>query len=336
MAGVILLGWTGLLDLDLIYVNPAFLGPAVVGGAVMGVGFILGGYCPGTSVCAAAIGKKDAIAFVAGGFLGVFLYGEAYPALAGFAKGGALGPIRVYDSLGISRELFALLLVQGALAAFAATSWIEKRVSPSAPSRAYPVRAHRVAAAVVAGVGVLLFFVPDREEALLAQVADSAYQAGHPVRAMTPDELAFRLIDRDPRLLVVDLRGDAERQALPLPGAVPVPLEEIFSKEWAVILGRRHATRVFVDEDGSGALEGALLADRVGYDNVRILDGGVSALRRAVLEFEPKRPPASAAEADTHRFRAEARLALAQMIADAKSRPAPLKRAARKIQGGCS
>jgi uncharacterized membrane protein YedE/YeeE len=65
MSGVLLLGYFGLLDTDAIFVNPTWLLPAIVGGAIMGVGFILGGYCPGTSVCAAAIGKIDAMFFSA-------------------------------------------------------------------------------------------------------------------------------------------------------------------------------------------------------------------------------------------------------------------------------
>jgi rhodanese-related sulfurtransferase len=336
MAGVLVLGRLGLLDLDFIYVNPTFLGPAIAGGAIMGLGFVLGGYCPGTSVCAAAIGKKDAIAFVAGGFLGVLLYGEAYPAVKGFADGGAMGPIKVYDSLGISRGLFALLLVFGALGAFAATTWIEKRVSADAPSRRYPVGAHRLAALGLAGLGLLVFVVPDRKAALLAEVSAPGYRQAHPVRVMTADELAFRVIDRDPRLLVVDLRGEAARTGLPLPGAVAVPLEGLPSKEWTSVLGRRHATRVFVDEDGSRATTGALLAERVGYDNVRVLEGGVDGLREAVLDFEPTVAPATAAERDEYRFRSEARLTLARMIAETKDKPAPVKKPVRKIQGGCS
>jgi hypothetical protein len=79
MSGVLLLGHFGLLDLGLIFVNPTWLTPAVVGGAVMGVGFILGGYCPGTGVCAAAIGGIDAFFFVGGGVLGVFAFAEAQP-----------------------------------------------------------------------------------------------------------------------------------------------------------------------------------------------------------------------------------------------------------------
>ena len=34
----------GLLDYNLVYVNPTYLWPGIVGGLIMGVGFILGGF----------------------------------------------------------------------------------------------------------------------------------------------------------------------------------------------------------------------------------------------------------------------------------------------------
>ena len=36
----------GLLDYNLIWVNPTYLWSGIVGGLIMGVGFILGGFCP--------------------------------------------------------------------------------------------------------------------------------------------------------------------------------------------------------------------------------------------------------------------------------------------------
>ena len=336
MAGTLLLGYAGILDLDAIYVNPTFLWPAVVGGVVMGLGFVLGGYCPGTSVCAAAIGKTDALVFVAGGFLGVFGYGEAYPVLAGFVNGSALGPIRVYDSVGLSRGLFAFLLITAALGAFAFTSWLERKLHPFAPSASFPVRAHRLAAAGTLALGVILLFLPDRKAHLVAQVASPAYGREHPARFMDADELAFRLLDRDPKLLVVDVRAEDAYKRMPLPASVNIPLDGLLGREWAPVLGRRHTTRVFVDEDGASALRAALLADRLGYDDVRVLRGGLAELRRTILDAPATAIVRTAAERDAERFRAEARLELPRRIAEAKgqtSRPKPVVKA---IKGGCS
>jgi rhodanese-related sulfurtransferase len=336
MSGTLLLGYAGLLDLHAIYVNPTFLWPAVVGGVVMGLGFVLGGYCPGTSVCAAAIGKKDALVFVIGGFLGIFGYGEVYPSIAGFANGSALGPIRVYDSLGLSQGLFALLLIIAAVAAFAATSWIERKLHPFAPSVSFPVRAHRLAAGGVLLLGLVLWRLPDRETHLLAQVASPEYQRTHPVRPMDADELAFRLLDRDPRLLIVDVRPEDEYKRMPLPASVNVPVEELFGRQWAPALGRRNSVRVFVDEDGGEALRGALLAERLGFDDVRVLRGGLSGLRRTILEAAPSVSVRTAAEIDAERFRTQARTELPKLIAESGGHSSRPKPAVKTVKGGCS
>jgi len=106
MAGVLLLGHYGLLDLNVIYVNPTFLKSALLGGAIMGVGFIIGGFCPGTSVCALAIGKLDALAFVFGAILGVFAFIEGFPLLEGIYTSNNMGQVKISEFLGMSDILF--------------------------------------------------------------------------------------------------------------------------------------------------------------------------------------------------------------------------------------
>ena len=69
-------------------------------------------------------------------------------------------------------------------------------------------------------------------------------------------------------------------------------MDGLFGKEWTPLLGRRHATRVFVDEDGSRGLQAALLAERLGYDNVRVLRGGLAEFRPTILDFQPAHSPA--------------------------------------------
>ena len=60
MAGVTLLSAMGVLDRSQIYLVPTFLVPQLVGGLIFGVGFITGGYCPGTCIAGIATGHKDA------------------------------------------------------------------------------------------------------------------------------------------------------------------------------------------------------------------------------------------------------------------------------------
>ena len=66
----------GLLDFSQVWVNPTYLSSGILGGLIMGVGFIIGGFCPTTSLAAASTGKIDGMFFVGGGFFGAFLFSE--------------------------------------------------------------------------------------------------------------------------------------------------------------------------------------------------------------------------------------------------------------------
>ena len=79
MVGLLYFSYLGWVDFSMIYINPTFVTSAIVGGVIMGLGFIMGGFCPGTSFCGAAIGKIDAMIFSLGMFVGIFLFSEAFP-----------------------------------------------------------------------------------------------------------------------------------------------------------------------------------------------------------------------------------------------------------------
>jgi len=123
LIGSQLLGYLGLLNLNQVYVNEFYVTASIVGGIIMGAGFIMGGFCPGTGLCAMSIGKIDAIVFVAGGMAGAFVFAETYPYIQEMANARYRGPVRINESLGISPGLFALLMISAAAVMF----WIAER-----------------------------------------------------------------------------------------------------------------------------------------------------------------------------------------------------------------
>ncbi|MCF6365477.1 MAG: YeeE/YedE family protein [Bacteroidales bacterium] len=120
------LGW---LNFSEIYVNKLYVGSAIVGGMIMGLGFIIGGFCPGTSACAAAIGKVDAMIFIGGVVIGAIIFDAGYPLWGEFYESGGKGSATLYEDLGISRELLLFGFILFALFAFWATALIQKKVS---------------------------------------------------------------------------------------------------------------------------------------------------------------------------------------------------------------
>jgi uncharacterized protein len=125
MFGLLFFSLFGWIDLEMVYVNPTYLTSAIAGGVIMGAGFIMGGYCPGTSFCGASIGKIDAIVFIGGLFLGVFIFGFGYDLWDGMYLSKFLGSPKISKSLGLTDGVFALLIAVMALIMFRIAEWAE-------------------------------------------------------------------------------------------------------------------------------------------------------------------------------------------------------------------
>lgn len=126
--GLLYLSYMGLVNYSLLYIQPTFITSAIVGGIIMGIGFAMGGFCPGTSVCAAAVGRIDGLVFFGGMFIGVFLFSEAFPLFENMYYSGSLGPKMINSVFGISPELFTFLLVLMAIGMFYGAGWVQGKV----------------------------------------------------------------------------------------------------------------------------------------------------------------------------------------------------------------
>ncbi|HEY3295306.1 MAG TPA: YeeE/YedE thiosulfate transporter family protein [bacterium] len=335
MSGILLLGYAGLLDTEAIYINPTWLWPAVVGGAIMGLGFVLGGYCPGTSVCAAAIGKVDAMFFVGGGLLGVFVFGEMFPLFKTFFNSTALGPVRVYDSLGISGGLFAFILIAVAVSAFAITTIIERKVNSASLSRDFNLSKHRLAAIGVLALGLVFLVLPERKAHMISTVSSAGYVAAHPVKVMPVDELAYLLVDKETRLQMVDIRSPEQFAKLALPGSRNISLRDFFSKDNTALFSQRHVKKVIVADDEAQEKAGCLLLQSLGYENVAALEGGLPTFKHVILDSTAFVPTGSRWDNDVKTFRQTARAEIARMIDAGKNIAPKAVKTEKKIKGGC-
>jgi hypothetical protein len=148
MAGAVILSGVGLLDLGAVQLRyPTYLWPMIVGGLALGAGFVVAGYCPGTSVVAAASGKLDALATIGGLILGGLAYAELEPAMGGFPGSGQLGTFTLPQWLGLPVPVVVAAAAALAVGAFRVAGKIERLVTtrraPSMPSIA-PTESIRV------------------------------------------------------------------------------------------------------------------------------------------------------------------------------------------------
>lgn len=119
-----LFGW---MDLELVYLTPTFIIPQLIGGLVFGIGFIIGGYCPGTSCVAGATGSLDGWMNILGMLSGILIFGELYPILERFYSSTPMGKITLVDYFGLPSGVMLFILVTIALAGFWASGKIESK-----------------------------------------------------------------------------------------------------------------------------------------------------------------------------------------------------------------
>lgn len=128
---------TGLYGLDLLGILPlhtigileTYWVSQLLGGLMLGMGFIIGGYCPGTSLVAMVSGKLDALFFVGGLFLGTLIFTLGFDAVAPLQKMGHLGRVLLHEALHIPSGLMVLGVVLMAVGAFAFVKKVEARVN---------------------------------------------------------------------------------------------------------------------------------------------------------------------------------------------------------------
>ena len=100
----------GILDFNLVYVPETYLWPGLLGGVIMGFGFIIGGFCPGTSVVSTATLKIDGALFLLGAFFGVFAFGETEKFFDGFWHSGYYGRLTLMDAFHLPTGMVVLLV----------------------------------------------------------------------------------------------------------------------------------------------------------------------------------------------------------------------------------
>lgn len=123
-----LLAWRGVVDPAQLYVPDTVLGAQAVGGALFGLGFVVGGFCPGTAVVGLGSGRVDALVFLIGAGAGSLLFAAVADELAGLRSLGDCGPCDAAVLAGVSPATGAVVLAAVALGAFAFAHAVERRM----------------------------------------------------------------------------------------------------------------------------------------------------------------------------------------------------------------
>lgn len=163
---------------------------------------------------------------------------------------------------------------------------------------------------------------------------------------ISPDEVADKIISKDPSIQLIDVRNPREFDQFSLPGAINIPLQDVLSENNYDILNQGTKMNIFYSNGATEANEAWMLTRQLGYQNNYVLQGGLNYWMESILS--PSKPGNSAPSDEIARydFRRAASMALGGGDVSAlKTAPAPAASASKpgvvpvkkkkKASGGC-
>jgi rhodanese-related sulfurtransferase len=279
----------GFLDFNLVWVNPTYLASGILGGLIMGFGFIIGGFCPTTSLASASTGKYDGMFFVLGGFVGAFLFGETEKLFTQwYNTAGYYGRLTLMDVFHLPAGVIVTMVVLMALFMFWGAEQLEHIFGKKDLKKEPKTRVYAAVGLLVLAIGVMVVGTPSTEtkynrlqisrtanEQKVKMSADDALAQRQ--MQIVPAELFKSMNDDTLKLTLIDVRSEADYNLFHIHGAVNVPADQLkaYIPEW---LASSAPNSVYVvmsnDEERSTDAWKILAAEAV--SNVYILEGGIN------------------------------------------------------------
>ncbi|MCB9139988.1 MAG: YeeE/YedE family protein [Caldilineaceae bacterium] len=281
IVAMVLIFWSsalGLLNYNLIWVNPTYLWPGIVGGLIMGAGFIIGGFCPGTSLVALATLKIDGFFFALGALTGIFFFGETVQYFDRFWHSSYMGRFTLPQLFGLPTGLVVFLIVLMALVMFWGADKLEQFFGGKpAPSRSTAIRTAAAGATLLAASVALMVYgqpttaekwagMADEKEALLTERAVQ----------IAPAELLDYIYNDKVIVKVIDVRDEANYNVFHIVGAESIPLADLSSAIPDMLTEPENTLFVTVSNDETLATDAWRTMAAESVPNVYILAGGIN------------------------------------------------------------
>lgn len=276
MSLIFLTSALGLLDYNLVYVNTTYLWPGIVGGLLMGVGFIVGGFCPGTSLVSAATLKLDGIIFAAGVFFGIFLFGETVGLYEDFWYSSYFGRYTLPELFGLDTGIVVLGILVMALFAFWGSEQLERLIGKMDLSKAPRWRYSAAGGLVALGVAGLIIGQPSAEDRW-NRIADEKEKAlADRAVQIEPLELLHLIFDDRLQIIMLDVRSERDYNLFHIEDAEIAPLPTLTERAEDLLEQPENTVVIMMSNDEAAATEAwrALIAESV--PNVYILEGGLN------------------------------------------------------------
>ncbi|RZT96187.1 rhodanese-related sulfurtransferase [Ancylomarina subtilis] len=132
-------------------------------------------------------------------------------------------------------------------------------------------------AAVFLPLGLIIAAVPENTTKAYKLTAEELLvEAQEGAQFMSTDEIADRVIQKDPSFQLIDVRAQNEFEKFHLPNAINIPISEILSEDWADVLDQDVKMNVFYSNGSLKANEAWMITRQLGFENNYVMQGGLN------------------------------------------------------------
>ncbi len=313
----------GILDFNLVYVPETHLWPGLLGGVIMGVGFIVGGFCPGTALVSASTFKVDGIVFSLGAAVGVWAFGETVqPVWNWWNNSGYYGRLTLMDVFHLPTGVVVLLVVLMALFMFWGGEKLEARFGKRDLSKEPKRRWLGAVALILVALIVIALGQPTIAQKWAQVEAEKMPLLEQRAVQIHPGELLASLGNDTLDVVMLDVRSEADYNLFHIHGAVNIPLQNILSAVPALLTQSQTTSSsvlVLMSNDESAATEAWKVLAAEAVPNIYILEGGINNWISVFGQQETGIRPLAAAPGDD-----QLRYSFASALGDRYPAAAPL------------
>ncbi len=197
----------------------------------------------------------------------------------------------------------------------------------------------------VVGLGLLIAAVPQNTTHPYKLTANELLEeANGRYQFFSPDELADKLVNKDPSIQLIDVRDPDEFDKFSLPGAINIPLSDLLNSQWTDVLNQDVKMNIFYSNGSIQANQAWMITRQLGYENNFVLEGGLNYWVETILNPEKPASTSPNEEMAKYDFRQAAgsalggggAIAVTAPAGEGGVKPAIIKKPAKKkAAGGC-
>jgi thiosulfate/3-mercaptopyruvate sulfurtransferase len=275
-------GW---VTTENIYFLPTRYTAQILGGLLFGVGFVVGGWCPGTGAVGIASGRIDALVFLAGIVGGSILYNEVFPLIAPLTSTDS-GILFAYSTLGVSEAAFAVGFTAIAVICFWGVELLGRKKGDPDNLWGSPFLIIFSVILLGAALSLLVFTKQPAAPAAASQEQTLLENLQTGADHIEPQELADRLLGGD-SIVLVDIRTPAEFDRFHIRSAVNIQPADLpsglaaYKNQGLIVLYSNGMTHPAQARDSLA---------RLGFSNVYLLTDGLQGFLNRCLKPVSLRP----------------------------------------------